>query len=38
MEEQLPFAFDEQRAALVRPTLQRFMDVMLAWAKDHASD
>jgi len=36
MEEQLPFAFDEQRAARVRPTLQRFMDVMLAWADSHA--
>jgi N-formylglutamate deformylase len=32
MEEHLPFAFDEQRAAQLRPTLRRFMETMLNWA------
>ncbi|MFZ1180170.1 MAG: N-formylglutamate deformylase [Herbaspirillum sp.] len=35
MEEQAPFAFDEQRAARVRPILQQFMQVMLDWARTH---
>ena len=35
MEEQLPFAFDPQKAAKVQPVLRRFMDVMLAWAAAH---
>ncbi|AMO99877.1 N-formylglutamate deformylase [Collimonas arenae] len=36
MEEQLPFAFDEERAARVRPTLRRFLQTMLTWADAHA--
>ncbi|MQQ99889.1 N-formylglutamate deformylase [Glaciimonas soli] len=32
MEEQLPFAFKTERAEKVRPTLQRFIEVMLTWA------
>jgi N-formylglutamate deformylase len=35
MEEQLPFAFDPQKAAKVQPVLRRFMDVMLTWAATH---
>lgn len=37
MQEQYPFAFDEKRAAEVRPTLRRFLEVMLEWARTHAS-
>ena len=35
MEEQLPFAFDDELAELVRPTLQKFIGVMLGWAERH---
>lgn len=35
MEERAPFAFDEQRAARVRPILRQFMNVMLEWAQMH---
>ncbi|MBC7499516.1 MAG: N-formylglutamate deformylase [Herminiimonas sp.] len=33
MEEHLPFRFDEQLANNVRPTLRRFMETMLDWAR-----
>lgn len=36
MQEQYPFAFDEKRAAHVRPTLRRFLEIMLEWARTHA--
>lgn len=36
MDEHYPFHFDETRAQQVRPSLRRFIDVMLAWAQAHA--
>lgn len=35
MQEQYPYAFDERRAAKVRPTLRRFLEVMLKWTQTH---
>ena len=36
MIEEPPFAFDEKRAALIRPHLRRFVEVMLDWAENRA--
>lgn len=36
MEEQYPYQFDEDRAAALRPTLRRFVEVMLEWAAVNA--
>ena len=37
MQEQFPYRFDAALANRVRPSLQRFIDVMLEWARVHAA-
>ncbi|MCU0898487.1 MAG: N-formylglutamate deformylase [Burkholderiales bacterium] len=35
MQESPPYAFDESRAAQVRPHLRRLLETLLAWGRDH---